>query len=671
MKYYASRYQSLLVAALFFIIAALLYLPSAPRIGYYADDWASMYAARTAGPRILNQYYIVDARPARALVTIPLYMLFKGNPYYYSLSAYLFRVLGALTMLWVLRLVWPVQRRETFWTALLFLVYPGFLSQTIPVDFQSHLIAIWMAYLSIGLGLKSIFVQDRFQRRLLWIGAVLSGWFYLGLMEYYIGFEAVRLLLTGVIFLRYAGGWMRNILSGLRSWLAYAFIPFTFLIWRLFIFEGQRKVTDVGTQFGVFAAMPFKTILSWLVYFLQDIMNVTVLAWGVPLSQLGFNLRLRDGLTAFGLSLLVLILFYLALSLIDGSDADRPQGADFATEAFWVGGLWVPCGLVAVTLANRHIVFPEYARYGFVSAGGAVLLLAALLSRIKGRRIQLAALGFLLVSATITHHANGVRFADLADDIRAFWWQASWRIPALKPGTTLVAHYPNGGIIETSTVWGPANQIYFPEGTATGSVQPGISAILLNPDTVRDILNQKNQYADIYNFMEFQPDPRHILILTRPGPYSCLQVIDGAAPEYSGSEDPMFLMIGSHSEPGYIKTESPFQAVPEFLFGPEPKHDWCYFYEKAALARQRRDWSEVLKLGIEADRQKHRPDDLIEWMPFLEAYARSGDEKALARLASVIQSDKFVARQACDILGGLQGLNAGVRSVIDMRYCHP
>lgn len=47
----------------------------------------------------------------------------------YNLSAYVFRVLGALALLWVVRMLWHRQSTATLLMALLFLIYPGFLSQ--------------------------------------------------------------------------------------------------------------------------------------------------------------------------------------------------------------------------------------------------------------------------------------------------------------------------------------------------------------------------------------------------------------------------------------------------------------------------------------------------------------------------------------------------------------
>ena len=55
---------------------------------------------------------------------------------------------------------------------------------------------------------------------------------------------------------------------------------------------------------------------------------------------------------------------------------------------------------------------------------------------------------------------------------------------------------------------------------------------------------------------------------------------------------------------------------------PNRPHNWCYYYEKADLARQAGDWNQVAHLGDEAFAASYRPDDLSEYLPFIEAYAR-------------------------------------------------
>ena len=61
------------------------------------------------------------------------------------------------------------------------------------------------------------------------------------------------------------------------------------------------------------------------------------------------------------------------------------------------------------------------------------------------------------------------------------------------------------------------------------------------------------------------------------------------------------------------------------LFGSEPAHGWCYFYEKAELARQQSDWEGVVKLYDQAQKADLSTSVAVENLPFIEAFAMSGD----------------------------------------------
>jgi hypothetical protein len=105
------------------------------------------------------------------------------------------------------------------------------------------------------------------------------------------------------------------------------------------------------------------------------------------------------------------------------------------------------------------------------------------------------------------------------------------------------------------------------------------------------------------------------------------------------------------------------------VFGPEPEHTWCYFYQKASLARQRQDWNAVQRLGSEVIRMKLLPGDPIEWMPFLQAYALNEDVEQLKDLAPNVVADPYIAQQTCHILVGLSNLQQPTLDVISENYC--
>ena len=60
------------------------------------------------------------------------------------------------------------------------------------------------------------------------------------------------------------------------------------------------------------------------------------------------------------------------------------------------------------------------------------------------------------------------------------------------------------------------------------------------------------------------------------------------------------------------------------IFGSEPARTWCYFFEKADLARQMKDWETINKLGSEARSKDFAPVSGGEYLPFIEAFAQTG-----------------------------------------------
>ncbi|MCU1263523.1 MAG: hypothetical protein JWO80_6408, partial [Bryobacterales bacterium] len=83
--------------------------------------------------------------------------------------------------------------------------------------------------------------------------------------------------------------------------------------------------------------------------------------------------------------------------------------------------------------------------------------------------------------------------------------------------------------------------------------------------------------------------------------------------------------LRSFSHPDRILTSPAVAArpLPE-IFGPEPSHSWCYYFERGGLAAQAGDWARVVQLGDEARTRGLSPAVPLEWLPFVEGYLRAG-----------------------------------------------
>jgi hypothetical protein len=650
---------------LFIIVAALAYLPLIDRVGYSHDDWYLMAAAQAEGPGVFHQIFSVD-RPLRAWVMIPAYMLFGGNSLYYHLSAYFFRVLGALALLWILRMLWQRQHIATLQMALMFLIYPGFLSQPNAIDYQSHIAGLAAALFSVALTIQGILSKNLALKILLHASSVLLGWFYLGQMEWYIGIEFFRWGCVYLLSARPTGTIVQNLRRTFRWGYPSLAAPVGFLMWRFLFFENERGATDVGIQLGQLKLYPLQTVYHWAVQVIQDLFDVMLSAWVIPLFQLAGYIQGWGILLTVVLSGLILFVIQ-KINIVDSQDESLQL--NFQREAFAIGLFVAICGLIPIAMANREVSFPSFSRYALISSIGVPIFVVTLLMGLKSKLMRNGIATGLCVISILTHHANTVKYAHETAATNMFWWQVSWRVPQFEKNTTLIANYSGAVIEEDYFIWGPANLIYYPEKQNPKVVQPGLYAAVLNKDTVHKVLTRERQEFDNRKNIITYKNYRNIVILTQPTSRSCVHVIDGNHPEYAPSELDSIRTIEPYSEIEHVLADETLHAPPTVTFGSEPPRHWCYYYEKADLARQRGNWDEAKSIGEEAFGRGLKPEDAIEWMPFLQAYMMDGDVERLTELAPVITTDPFIARQACQLPGLMQGLSNNVVQVVDSLYC--
>jgi len=663
----------LLIVLVLLIASAAAYLPLVGKIGYSNDDWYLMYDAHVAGPQIFHEVFSVD-RPARAYLQIPLFTLFGETVLPYHISLYLFRLLGALALFWILYMIWPRHRMTVFAITLLFLIYPGFLAQTTPIDYQAHISALFLGMLSIALSIKALLTSGLAPRIVLIVASILLGIAYLALMEYFIGLEVFRLMLIVVLALRNKQlNWQQHLKTIFRKWVPFAIAPAVFLFWRLFIFQNVRRATDVGAQVGQLFGSPIYKGLNWLIALAQDIVKVIFLAWAVPLHDLAFQLRLRDMLIGLVLAIFVALITAFSTSVLTSAEQDQEISYDWKKEAWLVGVISVIGGLMPVIVSNRQADFGGYSRYTLTSSAGGVIVLMVLLSYLQSARVRVALFSVLAGIAILTHYANSVNAVVASESIRDFWWQVFWRAPQFKNGTTLAIDYPQAGIAENYFIFGPAGFIYSPEKQTMIPISVRLSGIVLNQDNVLRVVTAHGQVAAEGRGYVLVQDFANVTVIAQATPEGCIRVIDGSNPELSSMDAQNIMLIAPHSHIDNVVLNKQASTPPFSIFGSEPQHGWCYFYEKAELARQQGDWQMVDKLGDDALNQGFYPSDRIEWMPFLQSYVVLGERDKAHHLVSMMDVDPFSKMQACQILTHTSTkngpLSADMQSLVQQSFC--
>ena len=655
------------------LLGALTYLPLAARMGYINDDWYLMFDGYVGGASFFHDVFIVD-RPLRGYVMQAAFALFGMNPLYYHLSAFLFRLVSAAALFWIGNQLWSRRVTYNWLAALLFLVYPGFLSQVNPIDYQSQVFSLACGMVSVALTLKALQAKTSAARWGYIAASAALAWVYLGLVEYFLGFEALRFAIIGVLRLRQTD---QPIFTRLKSVVVES-LPFLagaggFLIWRLFFFEAERKATDVSLQLSSVFESPL-TVLWWLNYLIQDVFKVVMAAWTVPLNLFGFSLRLGDSFAGFGLAALavaVLLVFLRQGGEMPG-DEESSQSLGEMREQIWLAFITIVACLVPVILVNRHVTLPDYSRYALAPAVGVGILFSVIFERVSSVSLRAGLAAFLLGVSVLTHHGNAVRVADETEATRNFWWQAAWRAPKIEEGVTLIALYPGGSLSEDYFIWGPANFIYYPEKQDANPLTIKLPAAVLNGETVMQIITGSGVETPLRRGNYLERDFGNVLVITQSSSDSCVRFINGASPELNSFDDGRIVMVASYSKLDAVVTEGEMPNVPVEVFGSEPERGWCYYYQQADLARQRGDWDVVTTLLDEALKKGYYPNDPLEWIPFMQGYAAQGNVEEMRKMMKLVALDKYLRLQVCNSMKYLaenESLSDEVNEFITKKIC--
>ncbi len=638
------------IAFLFLLLFSVIaFVPKIQHFGFYNDDWWQIFGAENFGLDRFPEMYTSD-RPARAYWHAFLYSIFGSNILPYQISAVGIRLLGSLALLWTLRLVWTKQTKATLIISLLYLIYPGFLEQPNGFDYQSHLVAMMIFILSLGLSILSINTGSKIKRfGFLFVSVLLSFLSFL-FMEYYIGLEIYRWLFFLVFYLR------KNKIIPLKNTFNYIFklIPHSFslvifLFWRIFFFKSTRYTTDISRLGYEYLESPFVSVINIIRRWIGDIVDVFFTVWVKKGYKNLYELNTSDFIVAILLGLISVVIFLLLWKLLS-----KPNTLDIVEvtnqenrwkiEVIVIGLLGAIICLIPINLANREVYFPIFNRFSFPSSIGVSMTIVGLVSYILKNRWQLIPYSLIILSAITTHYSNNTYYADRWKETQNLWQQWIWRIPSIEKGTMLTGFYPEP-IQEGYFIWSPANLLYYFD-----SPEVMIGAEVLNNDTYKD-MKLGSSYEKSFRSFYFNFSYEDILVFTKPTRNSCLRIFDNNQIELSIYDHPLISLISSESQINRISPENSINyTMFEQVFGKQNEEQtWCYIYEKASLARQFGNWQEIIEYHKLAQENNLTPFDPIEWFPFMQAYAYTNNIEGFNQFVPAINETPYYRYQACQL----------------------
>jgi hypothetical protein len=396
-----------------------------------------------------------------------------------------------------------------------------------------------------------------------------------------------------------------------------------FLYWRIFVFESTRNATDasriVEGYLGNLRYMSLRLIIETA----KDFLDVTIFAWFVKPYQYFSSARYADLANALFMAAIVIAFVLLYTFLFKkwwGVDMNEAETSRLIKEFFWIGVLNTLFAILPVVLSERQVDLNDaYKSYGLHPMGGVVIFIVGLVLMFQ-YQFRKWILIVLIGISIATQALNADYWGQLWDYQQETWWQLTWRAPDIKDDTMVIAYLPEGFRIQQDyEVWGPVNLIYRP-GTAKN---PAIQSEVLTNETAYDVL-RGNVRSDLNRDIRLNRDFNNLLLISLPASGSCMHVIDGTLPVYSGSDAYLVKQIGAYSHVDRIIPTGDFPVPSSSIFGNEPQHDWCFYYQKASLARQTGDWEEINRLYDQTQSLGLDTDDKAEIIPFFEALVNLG-----------------------------------------------
>lgn len=643
----SKEHQTPLVYAWLFFLCFLSYGILIPVLGFYWDDLPILFQYKTFGAAGFPEFLASD-RPFSAWNFMLTTSLFGFNPLGYHLLAFGLRFLSVILFHQIFRTVWPGHAKTAALAASIFAVYPGFHQQPIALIYCHHFSVLCLFLLSVWLMLKNA-RREKFN----WPAALISWLAALGMfsIENFATLELIRPVLLWFTLKPVRHSLKDTLKAVLKHWLPYLAIFGAFLAWRVFIFKFPTYEPDLLEGY---TASPISTLAALLARIPRDFYTVTAGAW-----LLSFELPVISdfGTSAtylfWGLVGAALLVSIAVIALIQpDKQASPPNTRKPRLEILLTGILLflLAASIVWVLEMPLEIEF-AWDRMTLAFIPGVALFAAVIYSLTRKSGILINLLFSLLIcSAVGGHFENGMRFKRDWENMQVLFWQMSWRMPYLQSGTTVLGSDIGVDYYSDNSLTAPLNLMYAPDNQSHD-----LDYVFYYSDvrvgTRLPALEKDLPIHQPYRSFSFNGSTNQVIAI-RYDPPACLQVMDRiyansiSLPNLSEMQvDELKL-----TDLSLIQSEPASQPLAE-LFSDSPEVDWCYYFEKADLARQLGDYETAVSLGEEAMQKGFAPRAASEWLPFLESNIRLQNWERVESIAQEIrQAEGNYLNGLCTIL---------------------
>ena len=614
-KYQNSHLSNYGQVVFLFLISLLAHGLFIPWLGFYGDDWSLLWLSYKAGSTSL--FFPSNRFLLPYIYSFFIYLL---NPSTWIWHSFLFIIhfLSVVNLWYLLKTLWPNKKLIWVWISLLFALYPGSLITYQPMTY-------WVVYLQFCILLASFWLMlvavDKDSNR--WIFIILGVFFAtlnLLLSEYLFFLELLRIPILITYFVNRKLDFKDSKKLILKISIPYLIVFLSLSISRLINNQNASSYYDIDLT--KYFSHPFQTIQFFINKMVVDGIKSGFLTWIKPLRDsilFEFSGSRSILLFSFIACFTTLIIFFSITFFINKGEEKNISlktiplgviGLIFAGAPFWIAELPIDIGI------------SNYSRFSIPAAFGSAFLIYGIVTLLlKNRLFSNIILSVICGFAVMMHLLSGNYFRNIWELQNRFFWEFAWRIPALEPGTTFFSNELPLQTMGENSISAAINWIYmeisFPINHIDYYSYDSKDRFFNEFPQEKDIPIKRSHMAGVFignssNLITFWYQPP-----------ACLHIINENWDKFN-PDIPLYLReIDLYNPKGLIQprgnSEINLKKSPIFL--DEDQNNFCYYYQKAALAAENNNWDEVSDLWNASLSYKLKPNNASERLPFIQGLA--------------------------------------------------